>query len=138
VEAVIRPKLVTFRAVRFHGENPSPDGTQSWTLETKQTVELAVGTSPPPLNGTQASVQIALDATARSDDGQAQPATFSASYEAVFAFPPGTTEAQVTPLMAEEPYQYGLVSQVFPLAMTLFRRELQTLGFDARGLPLGI
>ena len=37
-----------------------------------------------------------------------------------------------------EEYQYVLVAQAFPLAMTHFRREMQSMGFDARELPLGI
>jgi hypothetical protein len=40
--------------------------------------------------------------------------------------------------MDDSEYQYVLVAQAFPLAMTHFRRELQALGLDARQLPLGL
>jgi hypothetical protein len=46
-------------------------------------------------------------------------------------------EEQVAARFATEPYQYVLVVQAVPLAMTHFRRELQAMGMDARELPLG-
>jgi hypothetical protein len=138
MELTVRPKLVTFRAVRFYGDNPAPDSSQPWTLQTTQTVEVGLGMTAEPDQKLQAIVKIELDASATSEDGAGQPATFKGTYEGKYDYPPGTTLEQIAPLMAEEPYQYGLVSQAFPLAMTLFRRELQTLGFDARQLPLGI
>ena len=48
------------------------------------------------------------------------------------------TEEALSFWFEQEPYQYMLVSQAFPLAMTHFRRELQSMGFDARSLPLGL
>ena len=47
-------------------------------------------------------------------------------------------ELDVVTRFDTEPYQYVLVAQVVPLAMTHFRRELQAMGVDARELPLGI
>jgi hypothetical protein len=41
-------------------------------------------------------------------------------------------------LIKQELFQYVLVAQAFPLAMTHFRREMQSMGFDARNLPLGL
>ncbi|MBV8380904.1 MAG: hypothetical protein JO369_09115 [Paucibacter sp.] len=138
MDLAIRPKLVTFRAVRFFGDNPSPDGSQPWSLETKQTIELAHGATHEGGARQHSMVRIELDSTAKKADGEGEPAVFKGTYEARFDFPEGVSLEQVTLLMAQEPFQYGLVSQAFPLAMTLFRRELQTLGFDARELPLGI
>lgn len=134
----IRPKLVTFRAVRFNGENPAPDGSQPWTLETKQTIEVSLGKATLPVERLQAQVKIDLDARATSQDGLAPPATFSGAYEATYDFPLEVNEDQVAPLFQQDSFQYLLVAQAFPLAMTLFRRELQTLGVDARDLPLGL
>jgi len=139
VAQATRPKLVTFRAIRFHGENVGPaDNSQPWALEMKQSIEVALGTATTPTERLQALVKIDLDAKATSHDGLAEPAIFSGTYEAKYDFPLDLKEEQVSPLFAQPSFQYMLVSQAFPLAMTLFRRELQTLGFDARELPLGI
>ncbi len=135
----LRPKLVSFRATAFHGENKAASsGDAPWNFELTQTIELGLGSAqdvPAPL---QAVVKIDLAAKASKADAAEQTAQFNASYEAKFEYPVATQESAVQPLFAEEPYQYLLVAQVFPLAMTHFRRELQSLGFDARHMPLGI
>lgn len=134
-----RPKLMSFRATGFHGENKAASsGDAPWNLELTQTIELGLASAqdvPTPL---QAIVKIDLAAKASKADAADQVAQFSASYEAKFDYPTAAKEADVQPLFAEEPYQYLLVAQVFPLAMTHFRRELQSMGFDARHMSLGI
>jgi hypothetical protein len=83
-------------------------------------------------------VLIKLKATATSEKDAKDQATFAGDYEAKFYYPTEVVEDQVTPLMDDSEYQYVLVAQAFPLAMTHFRRELQALGLDARQLPLGL
>lgn len=135
----VRPKLVSFRATRFHGENPvSSQKAQPLTLELMQTIEvgLAIGTEKE--NQFQAIVKIDFLATAKQADDGDKAAEFTAGYEAKYEYPAGIVEEQIAPLFEQEVYQYMLVSQSFPLAMTHFRRELQSFGVDARMLPLGI
>lgn len=134
-----RPKLVSFRALAFHGENKSPaNGADGWSIQLTQNIEVGLAV-PTVAGGTlQAVVKIALIAEAVNDRKPDQKATFSAEYEAKFDYPSTATEAEVIPLFESEPYQYVLVAQAFPLAMTHFRREMQSMGFDARNLPLGI
>jgi hypothetical protein len=137
----LRPKLKSFRALRFHGENPGPaDGPQRWSLSLTQTIEVGLGVSNTPSNGLRliAHVKIDLDAKAKSETDPNATADFAAAYEAKFFYESAITEEMVAPRLAEEPYQFLLVGQVFPLAMTHFRRELQSLGMDARELPLGL
>ena len=86
----------------------------------------------------QAFVKLDLVAKATKFDAVDQVADFSANYEAKFDFPANATEAEILPLIAQEPFQYLLIAQAFPLAMTHFRREMQSMGFDARELPLGL
>lgn len=134
-----RPKLVSFRALAFHGENKGPaNGSESWTIQLTQNIE--VGLAVPTVAGgiLQAVVKIALIAEATNAGKQDKKATFSAEYEAKFDYPPEVTEAEAVSLIEPEPYQYLLVAQAFPLAMTHFRREMQSMGFDARELPLGL
>lgn len=64
--------------------------------------------------------------------------SFSANYEAKFDFPATATEVEILPQIAQETVRYMVVAQDFPLAMTHFRREMQSMGFDARELPLGL
>lgn len=134
-----RPRLASFRALSFHGDNKAQtQGQDHWTLELKQEIELGLAV-PTVAGGTlQAVVKIALRAQAANVRAADMPATFNAEYEAKFDYPAAVTEADAAPLMEQEPYQYGLVAQAFPLAMTHFRRELQAMGLDARALPLGL
>ena len=83
-------------------------------------------------------MKLDLVAKATKFDAVDQVADFSANYEAKFDFPANATEAEILPLIAQEPFQYLLIAQAFPLAMTHFRREMQSMGFDARELPLGL
>ena len=137
--ASLRPKLVSFRATSFHGENKAVSGgNEPWNIQLTQTIEVGLGAAkdvPAPL---QAVVKIDLLAKASKAGAEDQGAEFNGSYEARFDYPPTVTEAQILPLFDQEPYQYVLVAQAFPLAMTHFRREMQSMGFDARELPLGI
>jgi hypothetical protein len=137
--ASLRPKLVSLRATSFHGENRTiSSGTEPWNIQLTQTIEVGLGAAkevPAPM---QAVVKIDLLAKASKAGAEDQMADFNGSYEARFDYPPAVTEAQILPLFDQEPYQYVLVAQAFPLAMTHFRREMQSMGFDARELPLGI
>lgn len=134
----IRPKLFSFRVEAFNGENRTEDNGSQWTLELKQ--EIQVGLAVPDRTDApfHAVVKIELLADAYNENNQQQTASFKGEYLAKFNFPLGTTETVVSGFIDQEPHQYMLVAQAFPLAMTHFRRELQAAGFDGRHLPLGI
>ncbi|HSG21505.1 MAG TPA: hypothetical protein VLA64_00955, partial [Azonexus sp.] len=86
----------------------------------------------------QAVVEIEFQATSTNTRSLAESGKFSAAYEGKFNYPSDASEEAVSSLFEQEPYQYMLVAQVFPLAMTHFRHELQLMGFDTRSLPLGL
>jgi hypothetical protein len=135
----LRPKLVSFRATGFHGENKAASsGNEPWNIQLTQSIEMGLATPQKAPAALQAVVKIDLLAKATKNDAPDQMAQFSADYEAKFDFPINATEAEIFPLIQREPFQYLLVAQAFPLAMTHFRREMQSMGFDARELPLGI
>lgn len=134
-----RPKLVSFRALAFNGENRAPaTGNGGWSFELTQNIE--IGLAVPTVAGgvLQAVVKMALTCAASSESEKTHKASFNAEYEAKFDYSAEVKEDVLLPLFDQEPYQYLLVAQAFPLAMTHFRRELQSMGFDARALPLGI
>lgn len=134
-----RPRLVSFRALAFHGENKSPaNGADAWSIQLTQKIEF--GLAVPTVSGgiLQAVVKIGFIAEAANDGKPDDKATFNAEYEAKFDYPPAVTEGDVQADLEGEHYQYMLVAQAFPLAMTHFRREMQSMGFDARKMPLGI
>ena len=79
-----------------------------------------------------------LGADATNENDLQQTASFKGEYVAKFNFPTEAAEAVINDLIDREPYQYVLVAQAFPLAMTHFRRELQATGFNGQQLPLGI
>ena len=135
----LRPKLVSFRATSFHGENKAlSSGQEPWNIQLTQKIEvgLAVANEEPEL--LLGIVKIDLVAKAAKDSAPDQVAEFSGGYEAKFEYSATAIEAQIGPLFDKELYQYTLSAQVFPLAMTHFRREMQSMGFDARNLPLGL
>jgi hypothetical protein len=135
----VRPTLTSFRATRFHGENAvSSHTSQPLVLELTPNIEVRLGVSAGQTNRLQAMVKIDLVALAKQSDTGAQAAEFTASYESKYDYAPEVVEEQLTTLIDQEPYQYMLVAQSFPLAMTHFRRELQSFGIDARELPLGL
>ena len=134
-----RPKLVSFRALAFHGENKGQaNGADEWTLDLTQEINLGFAVPMVPGAPLQAVVKIDLRAKSKNTSSLIDSAEFSALYEAKFDCPSDVTEDEISFWFEQEPYQYMLVSQAFPLAMTHFRRELQSMGFDARSLPLGL
>ena len=137
--ASLRPKLVSLRATSFHGENKAvSSGNEPWNIQLTQTIEVGLGAAKDLAAPLQAIVKIDLLAKASKAGAEDQVAEFSGSYEARFDYPATATEAQILHLFDHEPYQYVLVAQAFPLAMTHFRREMQSMGLDARELPLGL
>lgn len=135
---VNRPTLRNFRALAFHGENRGEANGIDMRLDLQQDIEL--GLAVPTVTGgpLQVSVLINLKSTATNEKDAKDQATFAGDYEAKFYYPPEVTEDVVAPLMEDNEFQYVLVAQAYPLAMTHFRRELQSLGLDARELPLGL
>ncbi|MBX3660349.1 MAG: hypothetical protein KF740_18080 [Ramlibacter sp.] len=140
MEAIkLRPKLVSLRATSFHGENRGgTDGRKQWKLEMSETIEVALAAPLSPETPMFAIVKIELAAKAFQVDEPERTADFSGKYEAKFVYPPEAKEDEVAARFGDEPYQYVLAAQAFPLAMTYFRREMQATGFDARELPLGL
>ncbi len=135
----LRPRLASFRTTSFHGDNPdTSDVNAKWTIQFTQTINVGLAVVGKETKSLQAVVQIESQAKASKDGAPEQQASFQGNYEAKFAYEADVKEQDVTPLFEQEPYQYLLVAQVVPLAMMYFKREMQTMGFDPRELPLGI
>lgn len=134
-----RPRLVSVRVTQFHGDNSGPaHPPQSMQLSLSQEIQVGLGVSTDPSQRMLAIVNVRLTAKTLPElAGVANP-EFSGSYEGKFEYPEGVQESDIATRFDTEPYQYVLVAQVVPLAMTHFRRELQAMGVDARELPLGI
>lgn len=137
-EVKLRPKLVSFRVMAFLSENRNEGNGSQWLLEMRHEIE--VGLNVPTVAGgvLQAVVNITLHANAKNEQATAQSAEFKGEYVAKFNYPTDSEEAVVAPLIEQDPHQYVLVAQAYPLAMMHFRRELLASGFDGRTLPLGI
>lgn len=135
----LRPRLVSFRTTSFHGENKSAaDPGKQWSFQLTQTIEITLMVADTPQETLQAVARIELLAKALKEGASDQTADFVGAYEAKYSYPLGVKEAEIAPKFEHEPYRYVLAAQAFPLAMTHFRREMQSMGFDARQLPLGI
>ena len=132
-----RPRLVSLRVTQFRGNN-SAAASQRLTLELKQDIEVGLGSAVAADGPLLALVKVVLHAKAMSTEGVATGTEFEGSYEGKFEYPFEVMEEHIAARFATEPYQYVLVAQVVPLAMTHFRRELQAMGLDARELPLGL
>lgn len=133
-----RPVLRSFRVLACTGQNRGEAAGLRMRLEVQQEIE--VGLAVPDVAGAplMLGVRIKLDAKATSESDSSDVATYAGEYEARFYYAAGVTEDVITPLLDDHGYQYVLVAQAFPLAMTHFRRELQAMGLDARELPLGL
>lgn len=134
----LRPLLKSFRVVAHTGENRFEGGRDAWEIKLENTIELSTAVPTVAGNPIQAWVKMHLRAKAMSSQNPQATASFDAEYQASFNYPEPATEAEVSALMADDEHQYLLAAQVFPLAMSHFRRELLATGFDARDLPLGI
>lgn len=133
-----RPVLRSFRVLASNGENRGEAAGVRMRLELQQEIEF--GLAVPDVAGAplMVGVRVKLGAKATNENDAGDVATYAGEYEARFYYPAGVTEDTVTPLLDNPEYQYVLVAQAFPLAMSHFRRELQAMGLDARELPLGL
>ncbi len=134
----LRPVLKSFRVVAYSSENRAESSPEPWQINLDNTIEIGLAVPTVAGNPIQAWVKLALRATAKSSSNPQAKASFSGEYQGTFDYPAATTEAEATASVAAEEHQYLLAAQVFPLAMSHFRRELQATGFDARELPLGM
>ena len=133
-----RPVLRSFRVLAFSGQNQGEATGATMQIKLQQDIEvglLVANVTGAPL---MASVRIELQVTATNDRDAGDTATFSGEYEAKFSYAKEVSEDAVTPLMDDSDYQYLLVAQAFPLAMTHTRRELQSMGLDTRQFLLGL
>jgi hypothetical protein len=133
-----RPKLDSFRVLTFQGNNPGEACESPQMLEMQQDIQLGLAVPNVAEAGLQVTVRIRLDARSGMEPGSRPAASLWGEYEAKFHYAPEVQEATVTVLLEQDDYQYLLVAQAYPLAMTHFRRELQAMGLDARNLPLGL
>ena len=133
-----RPVLRSFRVLASNGENRGEAAGVRMRLELQQEIEF--GLAVPDVAGAplMVGVRVKLGAKATNENDAGDVATYAGEYEARFYYPAGVTEDTVTPLLDNPEYQYVLVAQAFPLAMSHFRRELQAMGLDTRELPLGL
>ena len=133
-----RPKLDSFRVLAFQGNNQGEAHESPQMLEMQQDIQLGLAVPNVAGAGLQVTVKIRLDARSRMEQESTPLASFSGEYEAKFHYAPEVPEATVNAMLEQDDYQYLLVAQAYPLAMTHFRRELQAMGLDARNLPLGL
>lgn len=132
-----RPTLRSLRVVAFSGNNPGEAMVASTQLELSQEIEVALAVPAEAGAPLQAVVQIKLKAHTLPNQGSAT-AECAGEYEGRFLYAADAHEQNATAWIEQHDYQYVLVAQAFPLAMTHFRRELQSMGIDARELPLGL
>lgn len=133
-----RPTLRSFRVLGLSSKNKGDAAGAKMRLTVQQEIEVGLAVPNTPEAPLMVGVVIKLDATATNEADASDIATCAAEYEARFIYASGLEEAAANALLDDRDYQYALVAQAFPLAMTHFRRELQSMGLDARDLPLGL
>ncbi len=134
----LRPRLHTFRVLAFEGENRGEAAGGQVNLTTRNHIEVGLNVPSVASAPLVAVVKIKLESTAVNVDDANDQARFVGEYEAKFYYATGVTEETVAPLLEDHDYQYLLVAQAYPLVITHFRRELQSMGLDARVIPLGV
>lgn len=137
----LRPHLIGFRVVAFSGKCNAIAANQPSEIafEMQHRIDLELRVPTEEINPLEALVRIQINGKAASQNEQDQPiGNFDAEYEARFIYPPEVKEPDISPRFEREPYQYMLVSQVFPLASSHFRRELMSMGFNVGHMPMGM
>lgn len=134
----LRPKLATFRVEAFSSDNRTPSDGSPWDAKLENTIEIGAAVPTAPGQPIQGVVKLMLQANAHDTRAPQITATFRGEYIGLFVYPDEATEPDVMTLIASDDHQYLLSAQVFPLAMSHFRREMQATGFDGRNLPLGL
>lgn len=135
-----RPHLTSFRLLAFSGANNTPDLVGNHIgFEMTPAIQMALGVPVPPNDVLEALVRIDIKGRAALTDTPDQAiAEFSATYEARYTYPAGTSEAEVAGRFERETHQYMLAAQAFPLASSHFRRELMAMGFTVGNMALGL
>lgn len=83
-------------------------------------------------------VRIKLAFAGRREKDEIDSVRVEGEYEGRFKVHPDVTIDQLDQIAPNEKFQYGLVSQVYPLATTHLREQLQIMGMSPRHFPLGI
>lgn len=135
--SAFRPRFVIFRVAQFSTNYSDQARAQKGSLEIEQNIEVGIQVPSTEERPIRAVVRIRVSAKVEAKEGK-PPAEFSAEYLAKFNFPSGTKLEEIRAWVDEEPNQYALISQAFPLAMTHFKRELMAAGMDAPKLLIGI
>lgn len=133
-----RPTLRSFRVLKMSCHNQGDVVGDNLRMDVDQNISL--GIAVPSVAGAplMVTVSIKLQGKVVDDKASTDSPMCACEYEGKFYYPDDVTEEVVTNLLDERDYQYVLVAQAFPLAMTHFRRELQAVGIDAREMPLGL
>lgn len=133
-----RPTLRSFRVLAMSGHNQGEAAGAKAQMAVEQNI--MVGLAVPSVAGAplMVTVSIKLEGKVTHEQEAADMAMCAGEYEAKFYYPNEVAEETVNALLDDRDYQYVLVAQAFPLAMTHFRRELQAMGIDAREMPLGL
>lgn len=137
----LRPRLASFRVIAFSGKNELMASGQRLELGFEMTPKIDLDLRLPTEDGHPLQAFVVIHMTGRAfvpDKPDENVGAFDAQYEARFVYPLEATETEISPRFELEPYQYTLVAQAFPLAASHFRRELLSMGLDARNLPLGL
>jgi hypothetical protein len=134
----LRPTLKTFRVAAYSSENRTQGVGEACEINFENTIEIGVAIPTVAGSPIMAVVKLILQASAHEAQNTQAIASFRGEYQGNFQCPDDTTESDATAWIADDDHQYLLAAQAFPLAMSHFRRELQSTGFDARNLPLGI
>lgn len=137
----IRPRLVAFRVSRYQGEASQEARVPARSrLKIDQRIDVGFAPASAGKAAPKAIVRVMVTASVVENDGVTlrREHAFVGEYEGKFEYPKTAAASALEALFAQEAHQYLLVAQVFPLAMTHFRRQLLELGVRADGLPLGI
>jgi hypothetical protein len=133
-----RPVLRNFRVLASKGENRGEAAGTQMQLQLQQEMEFALAVPDVAGAPLMVSVRVKLETKATNENDANDVATYAANYEAQFYYPAGVTEDAVTPLLDDHEYQYVLVAQVFPLAMTHFPARAASHGLGRPRATVGL
>jgi hypothetical protein len=142
MDTLNRPRLWNFRVIDFKlttSLEAVEDVEVQLSLQNPQ-IELGVGKRKSQNEELQTLVIIQLaGAFSLKSDSSKIISEFEGKFEGFFVYPSQVKEEDIIQnIEKNEPYQYSLVSQVYPLAINHLKQVLNTSGFSMSGVPLGI
>lgn len=131
--------LARFVLIGLSGQNDLV-GTGAGRVDIRHENEIDLETIAPDHETTycRVVVRIRMKIFGRREKDESVAISVEGTYEGRFMVHPDVTIEALDAQAADDKFQYGLASQVYPLAATHLKDQLRMMGLTTRHIPVGI